>query len=80
MKQHAIVLLNDILTHLERILYGIFYLEEITPRTGDLVQSFGERLSVILVSAMLQDMGVTPSPSIQMISALSLMAFSEMLL
>ncbi len=61
-KQHAIVLLNDILTHLERILYGIFYLEEITPRTRDLVQSFGERLSVILVSAMLQDMGVNAVP------------------
>ena len=43
---------------LERALYGFCYLEELTPRTKDIVQSLGERLSVVLVAAALQDMGV----------------------
>src|SRR5208337_4303526 len=33
-------------------------LEELTPRTKDIVQSLGERLSAVLVAAALQDMGV----------------------
>jgi aspartate kinase len=61
-KQETISLLMEKLVKLERVLYGICYLEELTPRTMDLVQSFGERLSVILVSAMLQDMGVNAVP------------------
>ncbi|HUV24305.1 MAG TPA: aspartate kinase [Methanomassiliicoccales archaeon] len=61
-KQETISLLMEKLVKLERVLYGICYLEELTPRTMDLVQSFGERFSVILVSAMLQDMGVNAVP------------------
>ena len=61
-KQQAIQLLNEKLVRLERVLYGIIYLEELTPRTKDLVQSFGERMSVIVLSAMLQDMGVNAVP------------------
>lgn len=61
-KQQAIHLLNEKLVRLERVLYGIIYLEELTPRTKDLVQSFGERMSVIVLSAMLQDMGVNAVP------------------
>ncbi|NLI73544.1 MAG: aspartate kinase [Euryarchaeota archaeon] len=61
-KQRAVNLLNEKLIRLERILYGIIYLEELTPRTKDLVQSFGERMSVIVLSAMLQDMGVNAVP------------------
>lgn len=61
-KQQAISLLTDKMVRLERVLYGIIYLEELTPRTRDLVQSFGERMSVIVMSAMLQDMGVNAVP------------------
>jgi aspartate kinase len=61
-KQMAVSMLLERLTRLERLLYGICYLEELTPRTRDLVQSFGEQMSVILVSAMLQDMGVNAVP------------------
>ena len=61
-KQQAIHLLTEKLVRLERVLYGIIYLEELTPRTKDLVQSFGERMSVIVLSAMLQDMGVNAVP------------------
>jgi aspartate kinase len=61
-KQEAISMLMEKRIKLERVLYGICYLEELTPRTRDLVQSFGERFSVILVAAMLQDMGVNAVP------------------
>ncbi|MFA5313908.1 MAG: aspartate kinase [Methanomassiliicoccales archaeon] len=50
------------LVRLERMLYGISYLEEVTPKTKDFVQCYGERLSVILVAAMLRDMGVKAVP------------------
>jgi aspartate kinase len=61
-KQTAVSQLSAQLVRLERILYGIIYLEELTPRTRDLVQSFGERMSVIVMSAMLQEMGVNAIP------------------
>jgi aspartate kinase len=61
-KQAAIGQLSAQLVRLERILYGIIYLEELTPRTKDLVQSFGERMSVIVMAAMLQEMGVNAVP------------------
>jgi aspartate kinase len=61
-KQIAIGQLSEQLVRLERILYGIIYLEELTPRTKDLVQSFGERMSVIVLAAMLQEMGVNAMP------------------
>jgi aspartate kinase len=61
-KQQAITRLMERLSKLEKVLYGISYLEELTPRTMDLVQSFGERFSVILTAAMLQDMGVNAVP------------------
>ena len=43
---------------LERFLYGIHYLKEISPRSGDLIQSFGERLSPVVMEAFLLDNGV----------------------
>ena len=61
-KQTAVSQLTSQLVRLERILYGIIYLEELTPRTRDLVQSFGERMSVIVMAAMLQEMGVNAVP------------------
>jgi len=61
-KQTAVSQLTARLVRLERILYGIIYLEELTPRTRDLEQSFGERMSVIVMAAMLQEMGVNAVP------------------
>jgi len=54
--------LNERAVRLERILYGITYLEEITPRTKDLVQSFGERMSVVLLAAHLNCIDVKAVP------------------
>ncbi len=45
-------------TKLERLLYGIAYTEEVTPRVRDFVLSFGERLSAQVVAANLRDRDV----------------------
>lgn len=50
--------LHELLARLERVLYGIAYTEELTPKTRDLVASFGERLSVRLLAACLREAGV----------------------
>ena len=38
------------ISKLERLLYGIAYTEEITPRTRDLILSFGEKLICIIIN------------------------------
>ncbi len=50
--------IDALLTKLERLLYGIAYTEEITPRIRDFVLSFGERLSAQVVAANLRSRGV----------------------
>ncbi len=49
-------------TKLERLLYGIAYTEEVTPRTRDFALSFGERLSVQLVAANLREREIDAEP------------------
>ncbi len=61
-RQQGIERVERKLVKLERTLYGVIYLEEVTPRTKDFVQCYGERLSVIVVSAMLHDLGVKAVP------------------
>ena len=46
------------LTELEKILVGISYVGELTPRSLDYVLSFGERLAAPLVSAALRKKGI----------------------
>lgn len=43
------------LRKLERLLYGIVYTEEITPRTRDLILSFGEKLVSCVLNRFLED-------------------------
>jgi aspartate kinase len=50
--------LKENLDKLERLLYGIFYTEELTEKTQDLILSFGERFSVKILEAILRDEGV----------------------
>lgn len=50
--------LTAILQRLERLLYGIAYTQEVTPRLHDLVLSFGERLAAPVVAAALRSAGV----------------------
>ncbi|MBU1158007.1 MAG: aspartate kinase [Candidatus Thermoplasmatota archaeon] len=57
-RKEALDLIEEKMTKLERLLYGVTYTEELTPRTNDLILSFGERLSVIVVAARLTDEGL----------------------
>lgn len=47
--------LDTELRKLERLLYGIVYTEEITPRTRDLILSFGEKLVSRILNRFLED-------------------------
>ena len=49
---------DKVLDHLERLLFGITYTEELTPRSQDLALSFGERLSSRILAGYLQEAGV----------------------
>ena len=53
---HALV--DPLLADLSDLLKGICMVEELTPRTFDLVQSFGERMSVLVVAEMLRRQGL----------------------
>jgi len=54
--------IDALCTKLERLLYGVAYTEEITPRTRDFVLSFGERLSAQVLAANLRARGVDAWP------------------
>lgn len=47
------VLFTSLLERLEKLLYGISMLQELSPKTKDLLVSFGERLSVIIIASYL---------------------------
>ena len=50
--------INELLVDLEKLLEGIKYIGELTPRTKDLLVSFGERMSVRIMAGMLNKLGV----------------------
>lgn len=50
------------LDHLERLLFGITFTEELTPRSQDLALSFGERLSARVLAHYLLDEGASSEP------------------
>jgi aspartate kinase len=49
--------IRDLLDNFEQLCYSISIMREVTPRGMDVVSSLGERLSVRLVAAYLQDIG-----------------------
>jgi aspartate kinase len=61
-RQSTRYLVDKSLDALERLLFGITYTEELTPRSHDLALSFGERLSVRLLAGHLQEAGVAAEP------------------
>src|SRR4030043_341216 len=61
-RKEAIEQIEAKVTKLERLLYGITYTEELTPRTNDLILSFGERLSTIVVASRLSHEGMDAVP------------------
>ena len=50
--------LDENFAKLERLLYGLNFTKEITPRLYDTVSSFGERFSAVLLTAILRDRGL----------------------
>lgn len=61
-RKEALEMIEGKITKLERLLYGVNYTEELTPRTSDLILSFGERVSAIVVAARLSHEGVDAVP------------------
>lgn len=51
-------IIEKLINELERVLIGIIYLGEATPRIKDYVLSFGERLSTPIIYGVLKDMGL----------------------
>jgi len=54
--------IETLCTKLARLLYGISYTEEITPRVRDFALSFGERLAAQVVATNLRDRGIGAVP------------------
>jgi len=61
-RKEALEMIESKITKLERLLYGITYTEELTPRTNDLILSFGERLMAIVGAARLDHVGLDAVP------------------
>ena len=57
-RKEALELIEKKITKLDRLLYGVTYTEELTPRTYDLILSAGERLSATVVAARLSNAGM----------------------
>jgi len=56
--EQTLRLLNGQIAELEKVLVGITYLGELTPRSRDYVLSFGEKLSATVMSGVLRDLGL----------------------
>lgn len=54
---NVITQIDSLLKELERLLEGVKYLGELSPRSQDALVSFGERLSVRMVAATLNKLG-----------------------
>ncbi len=61
-RKESLEMIEAKVTKLERLLYGVTYTEELTPRTKDLILSFGERMSAIVVASRLSSDGVDAVP------------------
>lgn len=50
--------IEELMCQLEEVAHGVYLLRELSPKSLALVSSFGERLSVPLLSGILQEMGI----------------------
>ncbi len=50
--------LKILLKNLEELLYGVYLVKELTPKTLDFIMSFGERFSAFIINACLNDQGI----------------------
>ena len=61
-RKEALEMIEKKITKLDRLLYGVMYTEELTPRTYDLVLSAGERLAAVVVAARLSHLKLDAVP------------------
>jgi len=54
----AVAQIKMLINELEDLLHGVFLLKELSPRTLDLVSSFGERMSTLIITEYLKQSGV----------------------
>lgn len=57
-RKGAVYTVDKVLERLERLLFGISYTEELTPKAQDFALSFGERLAAPILAATLADHGL----------------------
>ena len=57
LKMQTIIEIDERLVELEKILTGVYYVGEVTPRSLDYIVSFGERLSTLIVTRALKARG-----------------------
>ncbi len=60
--QHVMDEIENLLAELENLLSGVKLLQELSPRSLDMLVSFGERMSVRIMSARLNQIGVPAAP------------------
>lgn len=58
LRRHTTAALEDLFCRLERLYFGLTFTEEITPRLKDMILTFGERLSVTLMTGALKGKGM----------------------
>jgi aspartokinase/homoserine dehydrogenase 1 len=54
----ALTHIKILLKNLEEVLYGVFLVKELTPKTLDFIMSFGERFSAFIINSCLTDRGI----------------------
>lgn len=57
-QSHVFAKVKFLLNELDDLLHGVYLLKELSPRTQDLVQSFGERMSAYIISEILKQRGL----------------------
>ncbi len=52
--EESVSMIDDLSEKLETVLLGVGYLEDLSPKSMDYILSFGERLSIIIISSVLE--------------------------
>ncbi len=58
-QSRVVAYIKTLTNELEDLLHGVFLLKELSPRTSDLIVSFGERLSAYIMSEFISQSGVS---------------------
>lgn len=53
-QRKALLEIDELIKEFEKVLVSISYLREVTPRSQDYILSFGERLSTVILCAVLE--------------------------